>query len=561
MASIPFDRYLRYAEIESILDSLVEEFPGFVEKSSIGKSFEGRDIWLMTLTNTATGPANEKPAFWVDGNIHATELSASSASLMVIAKLLGVHTGGEVSPLLDNHAVYVVPRLNPDGAEWALENPPRLIRSSTRPYPYDEDDAYGLEVKDIDGDGKILTMRVPDPNGVWKVSDLDPRLMKRREPGETGGTYYRMVPEGEIHNYDGISLRPRARKEGLDLNRNYPNGWRMESEQHGAGDFPASEPEVRAAIEAIVARPNICGGVAFHTFSGVNLRPSSTKADSDLPAEDVWTYTTIGDKGKEMSGYPALSVFHDFKYHPKEVITGAGDDWLYEMRGVYSWTTEIWSPQRQSGITDYKYIDWFREHPHEDDLKILKWSDEKLGGKGHVDWRSYDHPQLGAVEIGGWDFMHAFRNPPGEYLEAEIAPLADWVIWQVGLAPCLTVRKIVTEPVGESAWRIRFAVQNTGWLPTTVTKVAAEKKMCRGVIGEIECEGVADTSYLASGKVKEQGPQLVGWSHVTSSGFGGGFEPTEDIHVFDWVVNRPGKYRLLARHDRAGTIRAEVEVG
>ena len=43
------------------------------------------------------------------------------------------------------------------------------MRSSTRPYPYDEEEIEGLIVEDIDGDGRILQMRIPDPNGLWKA--------------------------------------------------------------------------------------------------------------------------------------------------------------------------------------------------------------------------------------------------------------------------------------------------------------------------------------------------------------------------------------------------------
>jgi hypothetical protein len=82
---------------------------------------------------------------------------------------------------------------------------------------------------------------------------------------------------------------------------------------------------------------------------------------------------------------------------------------------------EVWSPQRQAGITEYKYIDWYRQHPLEDDLKLLRWSDEQLGGKGYVNWYPFDHPQLGRVELGGWDTMYAWSNPPSEFLEKEIA--------------------------------------------------------------------------------------------------------------------------------------------
>ena len=176
-----FDRYYRYADLTGLLEAFAQEYAEFVDLQSIGKSHEGRDIWLVTVTDKLTGPALEKPAFWVDGNIHASELSASTAALYLLNKLVT-----EQIELLKTHTFYIVPRLNPDGAEWAMEDPPRIVRSGTRPYPFDDEDLYGIERKDIDGDGRILWMRIPDENGPWTVSELEPRLLRKRRPGEVG---------------------------------------------------------------------------------------------------------------------------------------------------------------------------------------------------------------------------------------------------------------------------------------------------------------------------------------------------------------------------------------
>lgn len=562
MPHIEFDRYYKYIELTQSLQTFASEFPNLVELVSIGKSFEGRDIWLLEVTNKETGPAIEKPAFWCDGNIHASEVSASTAVLHLLNKLCaGYGSRDDVTLALDTRAFYLVPRLNPDGAEWSLETPPRVVRSSTRRYPYEEEDLEGLERKDIDGDGRILSMRIKDPNGAWKCHPDEPRLMVRRDPTEVGGEYYRLVPEGILHNWDGILIRPKRIAEGLDLNRNFPSAWRFESEQHGAGPFPASEPEIHAVVQAIVARPNITGAIAFHTFSGVHLRPSSRYGDSELPAEDLWVFQTFGKKGTEITGYPAISTYEEFRYHPKEVITGVFDDWMYEHRGVYPWVTEIWSPQRQAGITDYKYIDWFREHPVEDDLKMLRWSDEKLGGLGHIDWKEFDHPQLGKVEIGGWDAHYAFRNPPPPFLESEVSPLGDWAIWQALCSPLLLEREFRIE-----GNRVRFAVQNAGWLPTNVTEIAKKNKLCRGIIAELERIGepVPSTGsmapmWLQAGRLFEERGQLLGRSHISAGGFGNPVNPTDDVEVFSWVLGA-GKYRATIRHDRAGVVRREFEI-
>ena len=252
MPDVRFDKLYRYADLTQILHAYTKEFPHLVSIESIGKSYEGRDIWLMTVTCFATGSATEKPALWVDGNIHATELAPSSACLYLLQTLVtssGTHP--EITRCLDTRAFYICPRVNPDGAELALADKPKYIRSGTRPYPYDEEHQDGLVMEDIDGDGRILMMRVPDANGAWKVCPTEPRLLVQREPTETGGEYYRLLPEGRIDDYDGVLIDILRPKEGLDLNRNFPYLWRQESEQQGAGLYPTSETEVRSLVQFI----------------------------------------------------------------------------------------------------------------------------------------------------------------------------------------------------------------------------------------------------------------------------------------------------------------------
>ncbi|HEY8628830.1 MAG TPA: M14 family zinc carboxypeptidase, partial [Gaiellaceae bacterium] len=164
MSDLPLDRFLRYDELTALLRAWVGEHPRLLELGSIGSSHEGRDIWIATVTNADTGPAAEKPAFLVEANIHAMEVTGSAAALHLIDRLLRGHgTDDRITRALDTRAFYVIPRLNPDGAELALADRPRFIRSSVRPYPRLEPED-GLQDEDIDGDGRILTMRLRDPN-------------------------------------------------------------------------------------------------------------------------------------------------------------------------------------------------------------------------------------------------------------------------------------------------------------------------------------------------------------------------------------------------------------
>ena len=559
-----FDTYLRYDDLTRALHALAAEHPDLLRVESIGRSFEGRDIWLATATRFDTGADREKPALYVDGNIHATEVAGSMACLYLLHHLVTAHgRDADVTRCLDTRVFYVCPRLNPDGAEWALADIPKIIRSSTRPYPYDEDPVAGLRREDIDGDGRVLTMRVPDPNGPWKVSDLDPRLMVRRDPTETAGRYFRLLPEGVIEGWDGVTLRLAPRKEQLDLNRNFPAGWRQEHEQLGAGPFPTSEPEVRAATQFVATHANITGAVLFHTYSGVLLRPYSHQDDDSLPTEDLRTYQKLGAAGTEMTGYPNISVYHDFRYHPKEVITGSFDDWAYDHLGVFAWTVEIWSPQRAAGIADYKFIEWYREHPVEDDLKLLAWNDAALGGRGFVDWYPFDHPQLGQIELGGWDALYAWSNPPHALLEQELALFPKWLVWHLLVSPKLELLEAVATRLGPDSWRVRLVVHNTGWLPSYVTKRALANKRVRGVVAEIELPAGAS---LETGHVREELGQLEGRAYtpaVPSSWSGWSGDATDDRVKVEWVVRAPAgtTVKLTAKHERAGVTRAEVVLG
>ncbi len=558
MPQIAFDRFYRYAELTDLLHALAREHPALVSIESIGKSFDGRDIWVLTLTNAATGVACDKPAFWVDGNIHSTEVAASAAALYFVDTLVrGYGKDADVTRALDTRAFYVCPRINPDGAEWALADKPKWVRSSTRPYPLDQEEIEGLAVEDIDGDGRILQMRIPDPNGLWKSHPQEPRLMVRRDPTETGGSYYRVMPEGRYENYDGYTLKIRRPLQALDLNRNFPASWRQEFEQQGAGPYPTSEPEIRAVVDFIVRHPNITGGNTFHTWSGVLLRPFEHLSDDEMDAEDLWFFQRSGGKGTELTGYPAISVYHEFRYHPKSVIGGTFD-WLYEHLGAFSWCIEIWAPMREAGIENYKYIDWFRDHPIDDDLKLFRWSEQKLGGAAYRDWKPFDHPQLGRIEIGGMDRFNAFGNPPLALLEQEIARFPRWLLWQALCSPKLELVHAGAQALGDGTWKVTLVVQNTGWLPTYVSKRALARKTVRGVVAEIDLPAGAS---LATGKARDDVGQLEGKAYKhTGVSFWPDYNLTDDRMKVEWVLRAKAgdAIGITARHERAGTLRTSV---
>ena len=237
-----------------------------------------------------------------------------------------------------------MPRVNPDGAEWALADPPQFRRSSTRPWPWSDAHRWpGAHTEDVDGDGRVLQMRIADRDGAWM------RAPRRRAAARAGAAGRRTRPaplatacstRARSRTTTASPCRRRARRKGsTSTATSRPAG---ATQVLGAGDHPLSEPEIDALVRAIVARPNVCGYNAFHTSGGVLLRPSSTQPDSTLPPVDVWTWKQLGEIGTRLTGYPVHSVFEDFTFDKAVTMSGAADDWAYEHLGVFSWTTEFW---------------------------------------------------------------------------------------------------------------------------------------------------------------------------------------------------------------------------
>ena len=553
-----FDTYYDNEELAAQLRHLAEQHGDILELRSLGTSHEGRDIPLVVVTNRKTGEDTKKPAFWVDANIHATEVTGTMAALYLLVTLAGRYgTDPKVTRVVDEQVIYVVPRLNPDGAALALGDRPRMIRSGTRAYP-EAERADGLHTGDVDGDGRILQMRIADPAGDWKVSERDPRLMVKRAPHEEGGTYYRLLPEGPIENFDGWNIRLARNLEGLDFNRNFPSGWRPEGEQLGAGEFPGSEPEIRALLEFVSGHPNIFGAITFHTYSRVILRPFASKPDEEMNTDDLWVYQALGERGTELTGYPCCSVNHDFRYHPKQVIGGAFDDWAYEHLGIFAFTVELWDLATASGITERaekkKFIEWFRKHPVEDDYKILDFVNEHAP-ESLVPWTRATHPQLGEVEIGGWDLMYSWRNPPRALLAKEIEPHADFVIDFASGAPRLRWVETAVTKLDGSRFHVHAVIENVGFFSTSGSEHARKVKRARPVSLRLE---VGAGVTIRRGQPRQEVGHLEGRSNKMDVTFS--YSPTDNRGQAEWIVTGlPGSvFALEGRSDRAGSIRREV---
>jgi murein tripeptide amidase MpaA len=554
MVDLKFDHYYPHEELTEALKQMASEYSSLAKLTSAGKSVEGRDIWVMEITDSETGPPGSKPAVWVDGNTHAGEPTGSMVCLKTIHHLLSNH--GENPELLGNATFYVLPRVDPDGAEFVLTTPYYVLSADIetgggRWYPLSEEEwresQHGLHLEDVDGDGFIVKMRVPDPAGEWKTMEQDGRLMVRRRPEDKEGDFYRMYPEGMILNYEGeeeIEMAPA--RWGLNMGGNWPGNWGTENPNRGSGPYPLSEPETRAIAEFILDHPNICIGVTYHTHGGVLFTYSEYE---ELSLQDQRLFGIINSAFVEQTGYP-------YRSSVKRRGTGGGfASYMTVHRGIPCTVVEVWDLISHLGMGNFMERGGFYNTPdklEEQEVKLMAWNEKELGGKAFVEWHEFDHPQLGPVEIGGWTKKFLWRNPPVEFLEAELDKNLGFPVKLGEYLPRLSVRDSTVNKMGGNLYDVSVTLENLGAFPTYVTEQAVKIGSTKPGVVSIE---LGEGMKLVKG-AKRETFHLEGYLNKTLTGSRYERLNTRDKNraTFSWIVEveEPGEVNVHYRSPKAG---------
>src|SRR5207237_3638850 len=153
------------------------------------------------------------------------------------------------------------------------------------------------------------------------------------------------------------------------------------------------------------------------------------------------------------------------------------------------------------------------------------------------DWDAYARPELGKVELGGWDIINYWFNVPFDQLESEFAPHSEFALFHALISPLLEVRSLDVEQLGETSFLVRLVLQNSGWLPTSVSEKAIERKAVRDV--EVELE-LPDGVRLVVGEVKTEIGQLKGRVDKRSTTWWANDESTSALAKMEWVVEASG---------------------
>ncbi len=523
----------------ALFEGWAAAFPDLTRLYAIGETLQGTPLMVLEITNKETGPPDEKPAYYYDGNIHAGELTGAEVALHFAWHVLSNYgTDQRITRLLDTRTLYVRPKFNPDGADIALTTEQNL-RSTPRPYDQDADGLLDEDPgNDLDGDGHITQMRVPNANGLWKISATDSRVMVRRGDGDMDGPFYALYSEGidddedGQFNEDGIG--------GIDMNRNFPRNWGQEFEQNGAGPFPLSEPETRATIEFINSHRHITGVFHGHTSGGFLFRLPSTTSWDNFDVGDQNLIMEMSQKYEATTGQRAIPSYSNPRVHRHGTLIS----WSYWDFGVVGFVPEFWG-----GFgSDYDGSGGVSE------AERHRWNEEELSGAGFADWTPYDHPQLGPVEIGGWRRKFTSQNPPPHLLQGEVELYVPWMLWLAEISPRIVVRDLETTSVGSGVVRVTGIVENEGYLPTYITNRALENETAVPVRVTLELTD----AELVTGSLRTT------LGHLMGSRNGQGSTGNSSTRAgFEYVIRVTGgnaRVVITVRSEKGGVVRREIEL-
>lgn len=489
-----------YADYDALTNELrsLADGSGAVDIRSLGQSREGRDIWLLEIGSAGGAPHGERPALLVVANLEANHLVGSALATEIARYLSANGSDPDVQRVLDEQVVYIVPRLNPDGAEAMFADVAADRRTNTRAHDADNDGRMDEDgPSDLNGDGLITLMRVPDPSGAYTLDPDDERLMKIADParGESGG--YTLHWEGADDDGDGFINEDAPG--GVDLNRNFQH--RYPYWEPDAGPHMVSEPETRALMDFMVERGNVGAILTFGLSDNLVTPPNGAGELAGARLPDLATFADASNDGvlelgvfgnvasssenaprlrgvqrgrdnDPQSGQrPATAVNgDDVEYHGKvseayRDLTGVEQVPFHrEPEGAFFQIGYF-----HYGVPSFSTIGWGvaePEDPGTGDASILG-SLEGAGVDAFVDWSEHEHPDLGTVEIGGFRTGAAI-NPAAEVV-TELGPAhGEFAVALAGMLPRVRVVDTEVTAHGGGTYTVQATVDNTGYFPTAM---------------------------------------------------------------------------------------------
>ena len=533
--AVSWNRYNDHAGITDLLKKIAKAYPNLARLESIGKSFEGRDLWCIAISDYSKGDATKKPGMYIDGNIHSNETQGSEFAMYTAWYLTeSFNDNGFIRELLADKIFYIVPTINPDARDNFFKKPnnPNSPRSGALPVDNDMDglmDEDGYD--DLDSDGNIVQMRRKNLNGRFKADPANPNRMIAAGPDEKGG-YELLGLEGIDNDGDGQVNEDGAQFE-YDPNLDWGWNWQPNNIQNGAYKYPFSLPENRAVMEFVMKHPNIAAGQSFHNAGGMILRgPGAAEDVNTYNAADVQVYDVLGKKGEEIiPGYKYLVVYKDLYS-----VFGGELDWFYGGRGIYTFSNELWTPYQMYNSDATRSFD---------DETTFKFDRYLLFKDAFVEWHPYNHPQYGKIEIGGFK-KNFTRMHPGFLLESDAHRNMAFTVYHAYHTPKLQIDTIMEKDLGDGLKEITAIISNQRLMPTHSSqdlKYKIERPDYISLTGAKVIAGMTvDNRNPAAAVEQKTGPQTIEVSNIPGLG---------EVTV-RWIIQGSANYTITADSRKGG---------
>jgi hypothetical protein len=462
---LSFNHYYDWKEVEEALRKLERAYPKFLKLRSIGKSFQGRKIWYMTINNPDTGSEMQKCAMYMDANIHGNEVQGGEVGIYTIWYLMENYNYNDtIRKLVDERVFYIFPSVNPDGRDLWLHLG-GSARSGQAPMDSDSDGLYDEDgPEDLDGDGEVGAMyiKVKPGEGTHRLSDIGDRLVPiqkniKGKPDELGD--YKYIGREGIDN-DGDGRYNEDGGGGYDANRDWPSYWQPNYIQRGAGGYPFYWPESQHTRDFFYAHPNIAGVQAFHNSGGMILRNPGAQLHGELPRSDLMVLDEIGKKGEKIiKGYDYIIIWKDLY-----TVWGGFIDFTYDQLGIYSFSNELWTSRAD--------LDNDGEITQEEREFFDKYIDMDTTV---ISMHQIDHPQLGKVTIDRDTTKLSGRVPPSWLLEELCHRNMAFCLLHADEMPLPIVKDVSAEKIASGLYRLKVTLYNERLMPTMSAAAVTNK--------------------------------------------------------------------------------------
>ena len=490
--------YMDFAALAKSVQDLAAANPA-CHADSIGSSRQGRDLFVLTLANDQA-QASKRPALLITAGLDARHRVGTETAVRVAKRFLADH-----ADLLNDMTIYVIPCVNPDGAELNNGKVNYGHIGTLRVMDEDRDGAADEDGPvDLNGDGYITMMRRLNPplddTAAMMADPACPRLLKKPDPNKSERAIYSVYIEGLDQDGDGKIAEDGPG--GVDLDRNFMHRW--PEHELSAGPYQLCEPESAALAKFITEHRNIIESITYGRHDNLINVPdgkgndASGQAPRELDGGDVEMYKEISKIFKEATGQVRAP-------QPPEDSAGSFEAWLYAQRGIPSFATVVWGrpepskapeektaeskPQTQPAASQPATSQPGAKEKKKEDVKPsdaeaaawLDYSDRDRNHEGFVEWAPFDHPTLGKVEIGG--FVPGFQmNPPADQLDELAGKQTAFAVELIKNRPKLDVQGPDVKKLADGLYDVRFGIVNDGYLPTATAMARKARSFMPTVI-------------------------------------------------------------------------------